>query len=192
MKTGIDEKKVTVLIVDEGQNLPAEMIDVFRTLLNFETDEYKLLQLIIFGQPEMTKLLKNYPNFEDRIAFNFELGPVSLKDARGLIDYRLENSGGEKGAWFSDEAIKTIHDVTDGYPRKITQICHQLLLTMIGDERTAIDAEMVSRVTSGKTPDAENLKKLSEVNNYDDIAVNRLLDVLRKKDKERQRRERSN
>lgn len=185
LKTGIDEKKVTVLIVDEGQNLPAEMIDVFRTLLNFETDEYKLLQLIIFGQPEMTKLLKNYPNFEDRIAFNFELGPVSLEDARGLIDYRLENSGGKKGAWFSDEAIKMIHDVTDGYPRKITQICHQLLLTMIGDERNAIDAEMVSRVTSGQTPDAENLKKLSEVNNYDDIAVNRLLDVLRKKDKEK-------
>ena len=184
LKTGIDEKKVTVLIVDEGQNLPAEMIDVFRTLLNFETDEYKLLQLIIFGQPEMTKLLKNYPNFEDRISFNFELGPVSLEDTRGLIDYRVENSGGKKGAWFSDEAIKMIHDVTDGYPRKITQICHQLLLTMIGDERTAIDAEMVSRVTSGQTPDAENLKKLSEVNNYDDIAVNRLLDVLRKKDKE--------
>jgi len=90
LKTGIDEKKVTVLIVDEGQNLPAEMIDVFRTLLNFETDEYKLLQLIIFGQPEMTKLLKNYPNFEDRISFNFELGPVSLEDTRGLIDYRVK------------------------------------------------------------------------------------------------------
>ncbi|MBT6018178.1 AAA family ATPase, partial [bacterium] len=136
LKTGIDENKVTVLIVDEGQNLPAEMIDVFRTLLNFETDEYKLLQLIIFGQPEMTKLLNDYPNFEDRIAFNFELGPVSLEDARGLVDYRIENSGGKKGAWFSDESIKMIHDVTDGYPRKITQLCHQLLLTMIGDERT--------------------------------------------------------
>jgi general secretion pathway protein A len=184
LKTGIDENKVTVLIVDEGQNLPAEMIDVFRTLLNFETDEYKLLQLIIFGQPEMTKLLKDYPNFEDRIAFNFELGPVSLEDARGLVDYRIENSGGEKGAWFSDESIKMIHEVTDGYPRKITQLCHQLLLTMIGDERTAIDAEMVTRVTSGQTPDAENLKKLSQGNNYDDIAVNKLLDVLRKKDQE--------
>ena len=184
LKTGIDENKVTVLIVDEGQNLPAEMIDVFRTLLNFETDEYKLLQLIIFGQPEMTKLLNDYPNFEDRIAFNFELGPVSLEDARGLVDYRIENSGGKKGAWFSDESIKMIHDVTDGYPRKITQLCHQLLLTMIGDERTAIDAEMVNRVTSGQTPDAENLKKLSQGNNYDDIAVNKLLDVLRKKDQE--------
>ena len=185
LRTGIDERKVTVLIVDEGQNLPSEMIDVFRTLLNFETDEYKLLQLIIFGQSEMTKLLNGYPNFVDRIAFNFELGPVSLEDTRGLIDYRVENSGGQRGAWFSDEAIKMVHDVTDGYPRKITQICHQLLLTMIGDERDSIDAEMVNRVTSGQTPDTENLKKISKGSSYDDIAVNKLLDVLRKKDKDK-------
>ena len=96
------------------------MIDVFRTLLNFETDEYKLLQLIIFGQPEMTKMLSNYPNFEDRIAFNFELGPVSLEDTRGLIDYRIKISGEENQAWFSDGAIKEIHKITDGFPRKMT------------------------------------------------------------------------
>ena len=64
-KAGVEDGKVIVLIVDEGQNLPEQMIDVFRTLLNFETDEYKLLQLIIFGQPEMTKMLSNYPNFGD-------------------------------------------------------------------------------------------------------------------------------
>ena len=45
--------------MDEGQNLPGEMLDVFRTLLNFETDDFKLLQLIIFGQPEMGKIIKN-------------------------------------------------------------------------------------------------------------------------------------
>ena len=84
-KAGVEDGKVIVLIVDEGQNLPEQMIDVFRTLLNFETDEYKLLQLIIFGQPEMTKMLSNYPNFEDRIAFNFELGPVSLEDTSCLL-----------------------------------------------------------------------------------------------------------
>ena len=60
-----------------------------------QKNEYKLMQLIIFGQPEMTKLIRNYPNFEDRIAFNFELGPVSLEDTRGLIDYRIKISGEE-------------------------------------------------------------------------------------------------
>ena len=185
LKTGVEENKVIILIVDEGQNLPEQMIDVFRTLLNFETDEYKLLQLIIFGQPEMTKMLSNYPNFEDRIAFNFELGPVSLEDTRGLIDFRIKISGEENQTWFSDEAIKSIHDITEGFPRKMTQLCHQLLLAMIGEERESIDAEMVQRVTSGQTPDAENLKKISSGGEFDDLAVNKLLDVLRKKDKEK-------
>ena len=183
LKTGVEENKVIILIVDEGQNLPEQMIDVFRTLLNFETDEYKLLQLIIFGQPEMTKMLSNYPNFEDRIAFDFELGPVSLEDTRGLIDFRIKISGEGDQSWFSDEAVKAIHDITDGFPRKMTQLCHQLLLAMIGEERESIDAEMVQRVTSGQTPDAENLKKLSSNSGeFDDLAVNKLLDVLRKKD----------
>ncbi|MFL3015846.1 MAG: AAA family ATPase, partial [Candidatus Neomarinimicrobiota bacterium] len=183
LKAGVDDGKVIVLIVDEGQNLPEQMIDVFRTLLNFETDEYKLLQLIIFGQPEMTKMLSNYPNFEDRIAFNFELGPVSLEDTRGLIDYRIKISGEENQAWFSDGAIKEIHKITDGFPRKMTQLCHQLLLSMIGEERDSIDADMVKRVSSGQTPDADKLKKISSDGEFDDIAVNKLLDVLRKKDK---------
>ncbi|MEL1224615.1 MAG: AAA family ATPase, partial [Candidatus Neomarinimicrobiota bacterium] len=183
LKKGVDEGKVIVLIVDEGQNLPEQIIDVFRTLLNFETDEYKLLQLIIFGQPEMTKMLSNYPNFEDRIAFNFELGPVSLEDTRGLIDYRIKISGEENQAWFSDGAIKEIHKVTDGFPRKMTQLCHQLLLAMIGEERQSIDAKMVKRIVSGEAPNAENLKKISSSGEFDEIAVNKLLDVLRNKDK---------
>ena len=67
LKVGVEQGKVLVLIKDEVQNLPGEMLDVFRTLLNFETDDFKLLQLIIFGQPEMGKIIKKYPNFEDRI-----------------------------------------------------------------------------------------------------------------------------
>ena len=55
LKVGVEQGKTLVLIIDEGQNLPGEMLDVFRTLLNFETDDFKLLQLIIFGQPEMGK-----------------------------------------------------------------------------------------------------------------------------------------
>ena len=61
LKVGVEQGKVLVLIIDEGQNLPGEMLDVFRTLLNFETDDFKLLQLIIFGQPEMGNMIHKYP-----------------------------------------------------------------------------------------------------------------------------------
>ena len=106
-----------------------------------------------------------------------------MEDTRGLIDYRIKISGEENQAWFSDGAIKEIHEITDGFPRKMTQLCHQLLLSMIGEERDSIDADMVKRVSSGQTPDADKLKKISSDGEFDDIAVNKLLDVLRKKDK---------
>ena len=111
------------------------MLDVFRTLLNFETDDFKLLQLIIFGQPEMGKMIHKYPNFEDRISFDFEIGPINLEDMKGMIDHRIQITGGVAGSWFTEEAILKIHKNTQGYPRKITQLCHQILLAMISEEK---------------------------------------------------------
>ena len=95
INVGVEEGRVLVLIIDEGQNLKGEFLDVFRTLLNFETDDFKLLQLVIFGQPEMTSIIHEYPNFEDRITFNFELGPLDLESTTGVIKHRLSVSGGE-------------------------------------------------------------------------------------------------
>ena len=182
LRIGVEQGKTLVLIVDEGQNLPGEMLDVFRTLLNFETDEYKLLQLIIFGQPEMGKIIHQYPNFEDRISFDFEVGPISIDDMRGMINHRLQITGGEPGDWFKESALVKIHKNTQGYPRKITQLCHQLLLAMISEEKDEINEEMVQRVIAGKIDTGGLLKQKKK--NYNEIAVNKLLDVLRKDEPE--------
>lgn len=178
LKIGVEQGKTLVLIVDEGQNLPSEMLDVFRTLLNFETDEFKLLQLIIFGQPEMGTMIHQFPNFEDRISFDFEIGPIGLEDMRGMVDHRIEVSGGKAGSWFTENAILKIHKNTQGYPRKVTQLCHQLLLTMMSENKDEISAEMVQRVISGKVDMGGLLQQKKK--NYSEIAVNKLLDVLRK------------
>jgi len=176
LKVGLEQGKTLVLIVDEGQNLPGDMLDVFRTLLNFETDEFKLLQLIIFGQPEMSKIIKDYPNFEDRIIFNFELGPISLEDTKGMIQHRISVTGGEKRSWFTDESIIKIHKNTQGYPRKITQLCHQALLAMMSEDKQTISEEMVSKAISGKIDTSGLLKQKKK--SYNEIAVNKLLNVL--------------
>ena len=180
LKVGVEQGKTLVLIIDEGQNLPGEMLDVFRTLLNFETDEFKLLQLIIFGQPEMGTMIHKYPNFEDRISFDFEIGPISIDDMRGMIDHRIETTGGRIGSWFDERSLVKIHKNTQGYPRKVTQLCHQLLLTMISEEKDLINDEMVQRVISGKIDTGGLLQQKKK--NYNEIAVNKLLDVLRKDD----------
>ena len=187
LKVGVDQGKTLVLIVDEGQNLPGEMLDVFRTLLNFETDEFKLLQLIIFGQPEIGKIIKEYPNFEDRIIFNFELGPISLEDTKGMIEHRIIITGGESPKWFSNEAIIKIHKNTQGFPRKITQLCHQSLLAMMSEKKETISEEMINRVLSGKVDTSGLLKQTKS--NYNDIAVNKLLDVLQKDEPEDSKKE---
>ncbi|MFL3005860.1 MAG: AAA family ATPase [Candidatus Neomarinimicrobiota bacterium] len=176
LRVGLEQGKTLVLIVDEGQNLPGDMLDVFRTLLNFETDEFKLLQLIIFGQPEMSRIIKDYPNFEDRIIFNFDLGPISLEDTKGMIHHRIQVTSGEKKNWFTDESIIKIHKNTQGYPRKITQLCHQALLIMMSESKESISEEMVSKAISGKVDTSGLLKQKKK--NYNEIAVNKLLDVL--------------
>ena len=184
LKIGVEQGKILVLIIDEGQNLPGEMLDVFRTLLNFETDDFKLLQLIIFGQPEMGTMIHKYPNFEDRISFDFEIGPIALEDMRGMIDHRIEVSGGKPGSWFTEKAILKIYKNTQGYPRKVTQLCHQLLLTMMSETKNEISEEMVQRVISGKVSTGGLLQQKKK--NYNEIAVNKLLDVLRKDSPEKE------
>ena len=183
LTVGVEQGKTLVLIVDEGQNLPGEMLDVFRTLLNFETDDFKLLQLIIFGQPEMGKIIKKYPNFEDRIIFNFELGPISLEDTKGMIEHRINITGGDSPTWFSNESIIRIHKNTKGYPRKITQLCHQALLAMISEKKDIISEDMIERVLSGKIDTSGLLKH--KKSDYNDIAVNKLLNVLQKENPEK-------
>ena len=178
LRIGVEQGKILVLIIDEGQNLPEKMLDVFRTLLNFETDDYKLLQLVIFGQPEMGKMMHKYPNFEDRISFDFEIGSLSMEDVMGMINHRINIAGGEKEKWFTDEALLKIYKHTQGYPRKITQLCHQLLMTMISEDKNSISAEMVQRVISGQIDTGGLLKQKKK--NYNQVAANKLLDVLRK------------
>ncbi|SVE31135.1 uncharacterized protein METZ01_LOCUS483989, partial [marine metagenome] len=172
--------KTLTLIVDEGQNLPENMLDVFRTLLNFEANDYKLLQLIIFGQPEMGTMIKKYPNFEDRISFDFELGPLSLQDTIGFINYRMKQAGGENKDWFTQEVIENIYKKTAGYPRRITNTCHVLLLNLLNTDNRTIDINIFNQVFSNNLSTESNDDP--ENKEYSSIAVNKLLDVLRNKE----------
>ena len=166
-------------------------MDVFRTLLNFETDEFKLLQLVIFGQPEMTSIIHEYPNFEDRITFNFELGPLDYESAEGIIKHRLTERGGGDKEYFTDEALRAIHNQTQGYPRKINKLCHQLLLNMMSEKEEVVSLAIVENTIGGKVPDGliekeeepkEEVTKEEEKEEPEekkDVAVNKLFDILR-------------
>ena len=191
IKAGVEDGRVLVLVIDEGQNLKGEFLDVFRTLLNFETDDFKLLQLVIFGQPEMTSIIHEYPNFEDRITFNFELGPLDFESVEGIIKHRLAEKGGGEREYFTTNAIKAIHNQTQGYPRKINKLCHQLLLNMMSEKQEVVSLNIVENTIGGKVPDGlieqdmpEEEKPIEEEKEEQDekkdVAVNKLFDILRK------------
>jgi len=130
---GIDENINTVLIIDEGQKLSLESLEVLRELLNFETNDQKLLQIVIFAQNEFDQSLDKVQNFQDRINFRYYLTALNFKESKGLIQYRLNQSfiTGKQRPVFSWAAFIAIYAATKGSPRKMVNLCHQVILSLI-------------------------------------------------------------
>ena len=144
-KRGVEQNKTTVLIIDEGQKIPVFCLEILREFLNYETNEFKLLQIIIFAQKEFENTIKKYANFADRISLYHHLKPLSFRDTRLMIKYRLEKSKdtNKKIDIFSYPALLTIYRKTGGYPRKIINLCHHCVLTMIVQNRSTVGYRLV-------------------------------------------------
>lgn len=137
-RRGVEEGKILVLIIDEGQKIDTSSLEILRELLNYETNARKLLQIVIFAQTEFENTLAQHPNFSDRISLFVRLGPLGLRETRALIRYRLgkASSGQLLPELFSPLAYFAIHRATGGYPRKIIHLCHRVLLAMIVQNRS--------------------------------------------------------
>jgi len=144
LQKGAAQKKIVVLLIDEGQKLTPTYIEVLRTLLNYETNEYKLLQLVIFAQQEFLHKMKRQQNFLDRISLGYVINPLNEEDTKGLIQYRIKTAGfNSDRTLFTDKAMKLIYIHTQGYPRRITTFCHDSLIKMIRDDKKAVDERLV-------------------------------------------------
>ncbi len=131
--TRVDEHGETVaLLIDEGQKIRDDCLEILRELLNFETNTAKLLQIVLFAQTELKSRMQSVPNLMDRINWRYELGPLSRSQTRAMIDYRLAKSRLEDSQpiRLTRPAAWTIYRHTRGYPRKIIHLCHHTLLIM--------------------------------------------------------------
>ncbi len=137
-KKGVDEHKTVVLIIDEGQKTTDSCLEILRELLNFETNTYKLLQIVIFAQLEFKGLLDRHVNFSDRINLLHYLAPMDFKDTRRMVNHRikLSSAGPRPQKIFTRPALWAIYRSSRGYPRKIIHICHQSILAMIIQNRS--------------------------------------------------------
>ena len=141
---GVDEDKTIVLLIDEGQKMNLENLEVLRTLLNYETNEYKLLQLIIMAQMELVPRIKRIHNFTDRVALKYTINPLDEKETKELIDFRLRQAGYKyQRSLFTEEAVRLIYQHTQGYPRKIAMACHDALEATVMKERSVVEADII-------------------------------------------------
>lgn len=130
---GVDEGKIVVLIIDEGQKIPEACIEVLREFLNYETNSQKLLQIIIFAQNEFQVTLKKHHNLTDRVNFLYYLKPLNFSQMKAMIDYRISKAREDEisQSVFSFWGLALIYASTGGYPRKIVSLCHQAILMLI-------------------------------------------------------------
>jgi general secretion pathway protein A len=164
----LSENKIVALIIDEAQKLSYDTLESLRILLNYETNEFKLIQLVLLGQLELYSKILEIQNFFDRIDFKFTLNPLGFEETRELIHFRIIQAGNSvPEKLFLDEAIREIYYYTKGYPRGIIRMCHKCLRALVMNKtKVAIDKELVSEVAekdsdfkwrkSTATPQKEN------------------------------------
>lgn len=146
---GVDENKTIVLLIDEGQKITTENLEVLRTLLNYETNEYKLLQLVIMAQTELLGRIKRIRNFMDRVALKYTINPLDERETKEMIEFRLRQSGyNHSNGMFTDEAIQLIHQQTQGYPRRIAVLCHDALETMVMKDCSSVDTGLIQQLAA--------------------------------------------
>jgi general secretion pathway protein A len=141
--------QITVLIVDEAQNLSAEILEEIRLLTNLETATEKLLQIVLVGQPELSLKL-NSPELrqlKQRISLRCTLDPLTLSETKEYIRTRLEIAGLPNQEIFSDSSISEIYRCSGGIPRLINTICDNALLTGYACDFKTLGIEIIREVS---------------------------------------------
>ena len=128
------EKRPVVLVIDEAQAMPEETIEALRLLTNLETESIRLLQVVLFGQPELDELLKrdSLRQLKQRITFQYRLEPLGKVLVAQYLRHRLAQAGYNGGELFSASALRLITRSSGGIPRLVNIIAHKSLLAAWG------------------------------------------------------------
>lgn len=137
-----------VLVVDEAQSLPDELLEEVRLLANIETATTKLLQVVLAGQPELADRL-NAPALrplKQRVAIRATLRPLDLQGTAAMVAGRIRIAGGVPSQVFTPGAVEAVHRHSGGVPRVINVICDNALLTGFAAELTPVPQHVVREV----------------------------------------------
>lgn len=135
------EGKQVVLLMDEAQALPDDSMEALRLLSNLETEKKKLLQLVLFGQPELDTRLRqdNLRQLRQRILFSYKLKPLAHEVLKVYVQHRLHVAGYRGVTLFSQNALTLLHRGSRGVPRLINVLAHKAMLVAFGRGDSVID-----------------------------------------------------
>jgi general secretion pathway protein A len=140
--------ETTVLIVDEAQSLPLELLEEIRLLANIETNEEKLLSVIIAGQPELATRLTDpaLRQLKQRVALRCELRPLTLRETAAYLAGRVKAAGGQGARVFTREAVTLIHERSHGIPRTINVLADNALVSSFAAGQRPVTRQIVLEV----------------------------------------------
>jgi len=127
--------KRVVLCMDETQAMPLATLESVRLLTNLETEKRKLLQVVLFGQPELDRKLASASvrQLRQRITFQYTLKALARHEVADYVAHRLTIAGYSGAALFSDAALKALHRASRGVPRLVNILAHKSLLLTYGE-----------------------------------------------------------
>jgi MSHA biogenesis protein MshM len=142
-------RKVAV-IIDEAQALPEECLEAVRLLTNLETEKSKLLQVVLFGQPELDARLgrSSARQLKQRITFSCALQPMDARAVAGYLAHRLEVAGYRGPQLFGRHAVREIARTSGGIPRLVNILAHKCLLAAFGEGCTAVNRRHLRRAVA--------------------------------------------
>ena len=129
-----------VICIDEAQAMPQETLESLRLLSNLETEKRKLLQIILFGQPELDKRLAEpaIRQLKQRIAFHYQLQGLDRNEVEKYLAHRLRVAGYRGEGLFGKRAIRGLHRASRGTPRLLNILAHKALLAVFGEGKHSV------------------------------------------------------
>ena len=139
--------KETVLLIDEAQDLTEELLEQIRLLSNIETDDRKLLQIVLLGQPELRDRLNSHRlrQLRQRITVRYHLMPLTRPEVAQYIQHRLELAGAKGMPFFTQPALWRVFGYSHGIPRLVNAVCDKALLAGYVEQSDRITHRMVGR-----------------------------------------------
>ncbi|MCO7226310.1 ExeA family protein [Pleionea sp. CnH1-48] len=164
----IDEFKKrgpVILVIDEAQAMPDETLETLRLFANLETEQAKLLQIVLLGQPELNEKLaqEHLRQLRQRIVFSYHLKPLNRKQIRQYVQHRVAHVTTGNGVVFSHLALRAISYFSRGVPRLVNILSHKSLMLAFGKGEHRIGLKHILVATKDTDDTSKNFEKAKHI-----------------------------